>query len=992
MNRNVLSTLPAALVAALIAGCAQPETQPVLPDNIDIHQAAATISVPGDYGTVAAALAAAVPGDTVSVAAGTYVEDLMIPGGVVLQGAGIDNTIIEGELTVSGGEAGIVSLNLVGPGASANTIGLLVGPGDSVEVVSARFSNWWTAIQLNTGANPSGGIPVVRRMTLQNNGYGVVVQSGDVDLNNNYFAYNARSGAYAWDDASMQAVNNTAFGNSFGGNTVDRDAAFSLGTNGNSILRNNIVTSNLFGLQCDSCNAVMDYNNVWGNTTNYSGDARASSNDMSVDPIFMDLATGNLRLQETSPMIDAGSGDGAPTVDWDGLARPSGAGFDIGADEWTLSSVTLVINEVIANPDVESTGEYIELYNVGQDPVELLGLKISDGDQQDTLGAYNNGPTIVPPGGYAVVLDPDYAGQYTIPGDAILVTTANANLGNGLSTNDPIQLLESNGYVVISEWTIPFNPGNAVSVERVDVTSGNVNSNWVASPCAGGNSIGAANCSAGVIAPNDPTPLRITEILANAANEQTGEIVELWNSGTEDIDAAGLVIADDDSSDSLLGYNSGDTIIPAGGTAVIVDPSYAGQYIIPADVILLTTGDLTIGDGLSNASDPVNLFDTDGTTLLDSFSFPSDPGNGNSIEKVDYSVGDVSSNWAASTCPIGHSVGRLSCNAGGVGDGIVINEVMNNPLNEQTGEFIEVTNIGPGTVDLAGLWITDGDQIDELQAYNGNPTVVAPNEYALIVDSNFDADFTIPAGIAVLTTGDNHIGNGISTTDPIHLLEADGESTVDTWLAPFNPGNGFSVEKVNALSGDVAANWEAATSCAAGSSPGLENCISYTPIAAGTTTLIISEVMANPLDEATGEFVEVYNDGSSPVDLWGLIIYDGDAWDFISEYQGGSTVVQPGEYAVILDQDYAGQYTIPAGVTVVTVDDGSIGSGLAASSDEVYLYEADGYSVIDAYAFPFNPGNGISAERIDLTTADAPSNWQASTCATNSSPGAANCP
>ena len=146
-----------------------------------------------------------------------------------------------------------------------------------------------------------------------------------------------------------------------------------------------------------------------------------------------------------------------------------------------------------------------------------------------------------------------------------------------------------------------------------------------------------------------------------------------------------------------------------------------------------------------------------------------------------------------------------------------------------------------------------------------------------------------------------------------------------------------------------------------------------------------------PLDEGTGEFVEVYNDGSSPIDLWGLIIYDGDAWDFIREYQGGSTVVQPGEYAVIIDQDYTGQYSIPAGVTVVTVDDGSIGSGLAASSDEVYLYEADGYSVIDAYAFPFNPGNGVSAERIDLSAADAPSNWQGSTCASSSSPGAVNC-
>ncbi len=989
MKRSVLSSLPAALVAALIAGCATPDDATVLPDDLDIRQAAATIAVPGDYSSIASALAAAVPGDVVSIAAGTYVENITIPGGVILQGAGIDQTILQGQISVTGGEAGIVSMNVVGPGASANTIGLLVGPGDGVEVVSARFSNWYTAIRLNTGSNPTGGVPLINRLSVQNNGYGVVVESGDATVTNNYLAYNVRSGVYTFAGASAQVINNTAFGNSFGGNTVDRDAAISLGANGNSVVRNNIVTSSLFGVQCDSCTAVMDFNNVWGNTTNYAGDASAGPGSLNIDPIFTNVSAGNLRLLNTSPMIDAGSSVDAPTQDWDGLPRPSGAGVDIGADEWTLSAVTLVINEVMANPTVESTGEWIELVNVGQDPVELLGLQISDGDQTDTIGRYNNGPSIVPAGGYAVILDPDYAGQYTIPGDAILVTVANANLGNGLSTNDPIQLRESNGYVVISEWTIPFNPGDGNSVERVDVLAGNIASNWVVSPCT--HSIGAVNCAAGVAIPNDPSTLRITEVLANPLNETTGEFVELWNSGTEDVDAAGLVIDDGDSSDALVAYNGGETIIPAGGYGLVVDPNYTGQYLVPADVVLLTTPDSTIGNGLAASSDPVTLFDTDGTTPIDSYSFPTDPGDGTSMEKVDYALGDVASNWAASTCPINHSGGRLSCNAGGVGDGLVINEIMNNPLNEQTGEFVEIKNVGPGSVDLAGLWITDGDQLDQLVSYGGAPTVLDPGNYALIVDSNLSGDYTIPAGLTVLTTSDNHIGNGLSTSDPVHLLEFDGSSTVDTWLNPFNAGNGFSVEKVSALSGDVAANWEAATSCAAGSSPGLENCISYSPIPGGTTTLVLSEIMANPLDEATGEFVEVYNDGTAPIDLWGLIIYDGDAWDFLRAFNGGTTIVQPGAYAVILDQDYAGQYSIPAGVTTVTVDDGSIGSGLAASSDEVYLYEADGYSVIDAYEFPVDPGNGVSRERNDLTAPDGPSNWDASICASNSSPGAPNC-
>ncbi len=986
--RQVLPRLPLAAAIALMAACNSPvDESPQLPDDLDIRQAAATIAVPGDFGTIGAALATAATGDTVLVDAGTYIEDLTVPGGVILRGAGIDQTYIHGEIDIVGGQAGLVSFNLVGPGTSANTIGIDVSNGNSVQAVSMRVSGWWQAIRLDSGANPVGGAPALDRLIVQSNAYGIVVETGNATLTNNYLAYNVRSGFYTWDNASAQIINNTLFGNSFGGNTLDRDAAISLGENGTNVVRNNILTSNLFGMQCDSCNVTQDYNNVWGNTTNYAGDASQGSSDLNVDPIYTNISAGNLRLLETSPMIDAGSAVDAPTNDFDGLPRPSGAGVDIGADEWTLSSYTLVINEVMANPDVESTGEFIEIANVGQDPQDIDGLLITDGDQTDTIQAWNSGTTVIPAGGYGVIIDPDYAGQYTIPSGATVVTVGNATLGNGLSTNDPIQLRESNGYVVISEWTIPFNPGNGDSVERVDVLTGNVASNWVVSPC--GESIGAVNCSAGVIAPNDPSTLVLTEILANANDEATGEAVELWNSGTEDVLAIGLIIDDGDSTDALVGYNGGDGIIPAGGYGVIVDPSYTGTYLIPTGATLLTTGDQTIGNGLSNASDPVTLLDSDGVTVIDTYTFPSDPGDGVSIEKIDYAAGDVASNWAASTCPSGRSVGRLSCTAGGVGSLLVINEVMNNPLNEQTGEFIELQNLG-AAIDLAGLWITDGDQLDELQSYSGGSTVLAEDAYALIVDANFNGDYTIPAGAIVMTTGDNHIGNGISTTDPITLLETDGLSTIDTWSGPFNPGNGFSVEKINGYGGDVTTNWEAGTGCAAGSSPGLENCASYSPIAAGTTTLLLTEVMANPLVESTGEFIEVYNNGSADVDLWGLIVYDGDAWDFVRQYAGGSTVVGAGEYAVIVDQDYAFQYTIPAGVTVVTVDDGSIGSGLA-TNDQFSMYEADGYSVIDTYAFPFNPGNGISAERIDLTVGDTAANWQGSTCASGSSPGEALC-
>lgn|GEM_PF-4519567 len=152
----------------------------------------------------------------------------------------------------------------------------------------------------------------------------------------------------------------------------------------------------------------------------------------------------------------------------------------------------------------------------------------------------------------------------------------------------------------------------------------------------------------------------LSEVLANAQDEDTGEFVELYNKGTTSVDVAGWFLKDtSDINDTLKDYIgaydigvSGTTIAP-GGFAVVVDPDYAGQYndairqnAAMSTVVMLTIdGDKTLGNGLSNAQDTVILDDNNGYSAA--FLWTSDAGDGISFQKIDLSGQEVAGNWAS---------------------------------------------------------------------------------------------------------------------------------------------------------------------------------------------------------------------------------------------------------------------------------------------------------------------------------------------------------
>ncbi|MCX7948042.1 MAG: lamin tail domain-containing protein, partial [candidate division WOR-3 bacterium] len=107
---------------------------------------------------------------------------------------------------------------------------------------------------------------------------------------------------------------------------------------------------------------------------------------------------------------------------------------------------------------------------------------------------------------------------------------------------------------------------------------------------------------------------------------------------------------------------------------------------------------------------------------------------------------------------------------------IIINEVMNYPISETCGEYVELYNPSDDTIFLNGFRITDGEDIDFILEIQNPPNntfsrlYILPKEYALIIDRDYLSSCPINYNLFgnILTTEDNSIGNGLSKTDSIY--------------------------------------------------------------------------------------------------------------------------------------------------------------------------------------------------------------------------------
>jgi len=266
--------------------------------------------------------------------------------------------------------------------------------------------------------------------------------------------------------------------------------------------------------------------------------------------------------------------------------------------------------------------------------------------------------------------------------------------------------------------------------------------------------------------------------------------------------------------------------------------------------------------------------------------------------------------------------------------GLVISEIMYNPPERTDGndlEFIELFNSEPASVDLSGYEL-DGDV-----SFTFPGGTILPSGGYLVV-ARKDGDMAAVYGLTgVLDWGSENLGNGdgevlLRNMDGAVLLQVEYD---DAGFWPVKAdGMGHSLVLARPSYGEADVHAWGASSRMWGS-PGAVD-----PILSNAYHLIVINEYLAHTDPPLGDFIELYNMGTAPVDLSGCILSD-DA-ETNKCILGGGTTIAAGDY--------------------LSFDTNALGFNLSSYGEIILLKDPTDCYVIDAVKFG-GQENAVSAGR-----------------------------
>ncbi len=178
-----------------------------------------------------------------------------------------------------------------------------------------------------------------------------------------------------------------------------------------------------------------------------------------------------------------------------------------------------IITEVMLDPLGPESGslspgdrnEFIEIYNPGNDTIDMAIYKIKDNTDIDSIIPFYEitryyphviPTTKIPPKSYGIIIDAEYVIEgenflpYDLPLGISVMRTADTDIGNGLSANDTIWLIHRSGQVVSTFGVgpgFPLRSNDGISFERKYYFGPDHSDNWRYCEDREGHTIGRIN-------------------------------------------------------------------------------------------------------------------------------------------------------------------------------------------------------------------------------------------------------------------------------------------------------------------------------------------------------------------------------------------------------------------------------------------------------------------------------------------------------------------
>jgi hypothetical protein len=269
----------------------------------------------------------------------------------------------------------------------------------------------------------------------------------------------------------------------------------------------------------------------------------------------------------------------------------------------------LRLNELNGNKFDEENlnGKFIEIYNTGNEPVNMKGVYIEKDGEQNWVG---DNTITVEPGGFLVLYSEDIAANHE---DLDSIYFFHSGLSN--KKNVRIQMFTPAGESIddFNLTNIDLNGEAYGTIEAPASYSLNSDGNWYyAAATPGAENVEGENPVLGLeggVEPPTPVEPDFANLVLNELNGDT-KFIEFYNKGDQDLSMEGMYIMKDDYVAGATWTGDANVVIPAHGYVLLYSEDVTGEGGAQAGY----AENLTFHSGLSGKKTVrITLFMPDGT-------------------------------------------------------------------------------------------------------------------------------------------------------------------------------------------------------------------------------------------------------------------------------------------------------------------------------------------------------------------------------------------